>query len=165
MLCVQMLCLLYSRFTHDGRAPLPVPPIGALTDRCSHARTAITFPAPSPSDSLYALALGQRPAAIERPFGKCDSVLHFPIPFYLGGDPAILPFAQHIKGATIYCTSDMTGGWGSGQKPGPHSEYELVLVLPNGSPLGPHIRKGRSIRRAGPASFSPGTANTAARRC
>lgn len=69
--------------------------------------------------------------------------------FYLGGDATIIAYADYLAGQTVYCTSEMTGEWGSGQKPGPRGEFELVMVLPNESPLAPTSTEDGFVRWAG----------------
>jgi hypothetical protein len=73
-------------------------------------------------------AAALRVPALELLLGPHREVLESPFPFALGGDPCILTFEQNVPGAVVYCTSDLTGRWGSGQVPGPHGEYELVVV-------------------------------------
>jgi len=81
----------------------------------------------------------RRLVALDGIFGKREKLLYFGIPFGLGGDPAIAIYSNYLPGRTVYCTSEMTGGWGSGQLPGEFGEYEFVIVLPNGSELGPGV--------------------------
>jgi hypothetical protein len=89
--------------------------------------------------------MGPRNEALERLFGTPDHVIASPIPFYLGGDPTVLSFPSHVKNAVVYCTSELTGGWGSGQTPGPLGEYEFAIVLPKNSPLGPRPQEGNLV--------------------
>jgi hypothetical protein len=97
---------------------------------------------------LYGRALELRLPALERCFGKHKEYLVSPIPFYLGGGPTLVGFPNAVPGATVYCTSEMTGGWGSEQKPGPYGEYELVMVVETGGVLAPHVEVGEGARAA-----------------
>lgn len=85
----------------------------------------------------YTEVLAQRTAALDAIFGKRALYLASPVPFYLGGDATIFGYEDYLPNHTVYCTSEMTGAWGSGQKPSPGGEFELVMVLPTGSPLSP----------------------------
>lgn len=91
-------------------------------------------------ESKYTQVLEARTAALDSIFGKRSLYLISPIPYYLGGDAAIIGYEGYLRGYVVYCTSEMTGGWGSGQKPGPSGEFELVMVLPKESSLAP-VRK------------------------
>lgn len=93
---------------------------------------------PDQEDS-YGEAIKLRVAALEKIFGEHTAYLGSPIPFYLDGRPTILEFGNHLPNANVYCTSEMTGTWGSGQKPGSNGEYELVMVCPKDSPLNPKV--------------------------
>lgn len=85
----------------------------------------------------YTEVLKQRTAALDDLFGKRSLYLASPVPFYLGGDATILGYDEYLPDHTVYCTNEMTGDWGSGQKPGPSGEFEMVMVLPRHSPLAP----------------------------
>lgn len=98
-------------------------------------------------ESKYTEVLGRRIAALDAIFGKRALYIASPVPFYLGGDATIIAYADYLQGHTVYCTSEMTGNWGAGQKPGPIGEFELVMVLPNGSPLAPTSAEGGLIRK------------------
>ena len=89
------------------------------------------------SERRYTELLRQRTAAIEGLFGKHSLYLASPVPFYLGGDATILGFDEYLPDHTVFCTNEMTGAWGSGQKPGNSGEFELVMVLAKGSTLAP----------------------------
>lgn len=91
----------------------------------------------TPPEWQYTAVLQQRMAALEGLLGKHSLYMASPVPFYLGGDATILGFDEHLPGHTVYCTSEMTGAWGSGQKSGMNGEFELVMVLPKASPLAP----------------------------
>lgn len=70
-----------------------------------------------------------------------------PVPFYLGGDATILGYEEYLPDHTVFCTDEMSGAWGSGQKPGPSGEFELVMVLPRHSPLAPVRESDQLIKK------------------
>lgn len=89
----------------------------------------------------------QRTAALDAIFGR--HALHFPspVPFWLGGDATILAYEEYLLNQVVYVTSEMTGGCGTGQKPGQHGEFELVMVLPKGSRLAPTPTANGVVRK------------------
>ncbi len=91
----------------------------------------------APPGGQHTQVAEQRTAALQGLFGKHSLYLVSPVPFALGGDATILGYDEYLPGHTVYCTSEMTGAWGSGQKPGASGEFELVMVLPKGSALSP----------------------------
>lgn len=101
---------------------------------------------PAP-DSLYAATLKQRTAALDAIFGKQALYMASPVPFYLGGDATVLAYEDYLPNHVVYSTNEMTGAWGSGQKPGPGGEFELVMVLPKGSALAPTRISGGVIKK------------------
>lgn len=101
-----------------------------------------------PPERQYADVLRQRTVALEGLFGKHSMYLASPVPFYLGGDATIIGFDDYLPGHSVYCTNEMTGAWGSGQKPSTSGEFELVMVLPKGSPLAP-VRAADGLVRKG----------------
>ncbi len=92
---------------------------------------------PAPPADPYGDLIPARLEALERVFGKHGEYLVSPLPFYLGGGPTLVGFPDAVPGAMVYCTSDLTGGWGSGQQPGLHGEYEFVMVVERAGPLAP----------------------------
>jgi hypothetical protein len=92
---------------------------------------------PQRDHAPYRAAIKPRLAALERVFGPKGLYLVSPIPLPLGGRPTLVGLPGYLPDADVFCTSEMTGGWGSGQKPGPHGEYELVMVVKKGSALAP----------------------------
>lgn len=97
--------------------------------------------------SQYAEVLQQRLAALDALFGKRSLYLASPVPFYLGGDATILGYDEYLPDHTVYCTSEMTGAWGSGQKTGPSGEFELVMALSRHSPLAPVRTSAQLIQK------------------
>ncbi len=98
--------------------------------------------AASDETDLYGRALELRVPALENIFGKHEQYLISPIPFYLGGDPTIVGFPHHLSG-TVFCTSEMTGDWGSDQKTDDGQEREFVIVTRPNSPLNPRSKNGK----------------------
>lgn len=91
----------------------------------------------TPGGDDFERLLEQRLRSLESVFGPHREYLVSPVPFYLGGNPTVVGFPSHVTGAVVYCTHEMTGGWGSGQKPNAQGEYEIALTLPDRSPLAP----------------------------
>jgi hypothetical protein len=97
------------------------------------------------SDDRYGTLITDRLAALEAVFGEHDDYLVSPLPFYLGGNPTIIGFPHAVPNAKVYCTHEMTGDWGSGQKHGAHGEYEFVIVVPASGPLTPRQHPDKSF--------------------
>ena len=80
----------------------------------------------------------ERQAALERLFGKsAEHVLHAVVPFHLGGQADVLVFPDHIVGATLYVTADLTGN-DSDQAPNDRwQQYELAICVRGDDPWPP----------------------------
>ena len=71
-----------------------------------------------------------RKAALEKLFGpSTDDVLHAAIPLYLGGQADVLVFREHIVGATLYVTADLTGEESGQAGNGVWDQYELAICV------------------------------------
>jgi hypothetical protein len=69
-----------------------------------------------------------------------------PVPSQLGGGATTFAtFPDAVPGGVVYCTSELTGDWGSGQLTGPptNTEYELCIVVKPDSPLAPQVQDGQ----------------------
>lgn len=71
-----------------------------------------------------------RQAALERLFGTAsEHGFHSVVPFHLGGAADVLIFPNHITGATLYVTGDLTGEV-SAQVPNSRwQQYELAICV------------------------------------
>jgi hypothetical protein len=81
----------------------------------------------------------ERRLALERLFGKAsEHVLHAAVPFELGGQADVLVFPNHVVGATLYVTADLTGD-DSGQVANSRWEqYELAICVRGDDPWPPN---------------------------
>ncbi len=99
----------------------------------------ITFRRMPSHNRNYGDVIGPRLDALEAVFGPKSAYLVSPVPSYLGGGTTFGAFPDAVPGGVVYCTSELTGDWGSGQLTGGRPEYELCIVLAPGSPLAPQV--------------------------
>ena len=71
-----------------------------------------------------------RQTALEKLFGpSADHVLHALVPFHLGGQADVLIFENHIVGATLYVTADLTGDDSAQASNDVWDQYELAICV------------------------------------
>ena len=71
-----------------------------------------------------------RQTALEKLFGpSADSVLHAVVPFHLGGQADVLVFKEHIVGAALYVTADLTGDDSGQVSNDVWEQYELAICV------------------------------------
>ncbi len=88
-------------------------------------------------EDSWSTCLEQRVAALVAMFGPHDRYLVSPLPFALGGGVTTLRFPHVDPTFHLYCTCELTGGWGSKQIPGSRGEFELLIAVPRDSQLQP----------------------------
>jgi suppressor of fused protein SUFU len=72
----------------------------------------------------------ERQSALEKLFGAAsDHVLHAVVPFYLDGQADVMMFKEHIIGATLYVTADLTGADSGQVSNGVWDQYELAICV------------------------------------